>query len=102
MRLQSVGDRLWIADGPVVDFYSFPYPTRMGVVRLGGEKLWIWSPIPLDSQLKEEIDALGRPAHLVSPNKLHHLSLAAWAEAYPEAKLWGGARRHSQAPRPTF
>ncbi len=89
MRLQSVGDRLWIADGPVVDFYSFPYPTRMGVARLGGGKLWIWSPIPLDSQLKEEIDSLGSPTHLVSPNKLHHLFLTEWAEAYPEAKLWG-------------
>jgi hypothetical protein len=28
-------------------------------------------------------------AHLVSPNKLHHLYLAEWKSAYPEAKLWG-------------
>jgi hypothetical protein len=61
----------------------------MAVVRLGGGKLWIWSPIPLNSRLKGEVEALGHPTHVVSPNKLHHLSLAEWTGAYPEAKLWG-------------
>jgi hypothetical protein len=27
--------------------------------------------------------------HLVSPNKLHHLYLAEWKAAFPEAQLWG-------------
>jgi hypothetical protein len=27
-RLRHFGDDLWVAAGPVVDFYSFPYPTR--------------------------------------------------------------------------
>ena len=51
--------------------------------------LWVWSPIHLDPQLRDEVEALGKPAHLVSPNKIHHLFLGEWKAAYPGAKLWG-------------
>ncbi len=88
-RLRKFGDDLWVAEGPVVDFYSFPYPTRMAMARLSDGGLWVWSPIRLDARLKDEIEALGKPAHLVSPNKIHHLFLGEWKAAYPGAKLWG-------------
>ncbi len=88
-RLRHFGDDLRVADGPVVDFYSFPYPTRMAMARLSDGGLWVWSPIHLDPQLKDEVEALGEPAHLVSPNKIHHLFVGEWKAAYPGAKLWG-------------
>lgn len=88
-RLRRLGEDLWIADGPIVNFYSFPYPTRMALVRLSDGSLWIWSPIHLQPQLHEEVKALGKPAHLVSPTKIHHLFLGEWRKAYPAAKLWG-------------
>lgn len=88
-HLRAVGDSLWIADGPVVDFYSFPYPTRMAVARLADGSLWVWSPIALTVDLRSEVEVLGRPAHLVSPNKIHHLFMGEWADAYPDCKLWG-------------
>jgi hypothetical protein len=28
-RLQPFGDSIWIVDGPEVDFFGCPYPTRM-------------------------------------------------------------------------
>lgn len=87
--LTPVGDNFWIAEGPVVDFHSFPYPTRMAVARLSNGDLWIWSPIPLEPALRQAVEGLGAPAHLVSPNKIHHLFLGAWAEVYPTAKIWG-------------
>jgi hypothetical protein len=87
--LRHFGDDLWIADGPIVNFFSFPYPTRMALVRLSDGGLWIWSPIHLDSQLSDEVEGVGEPAHLVSPNKLHHLFLGDWKMRYPAAKLWG-------------
>jgi hypothetical protein len=86
--LSSFGPDIWIAEGPVVSFYGFPYPTRMAVMRLASGQLFIWSPIALTSDLKAEIDALGIVAHLVSPNFLHHLYLGAWKTAYPSAKLY--------------
>ena len=87
--LEAVGENIWLAEGEIVDFYSFPYPTRMVVVRLSSGLLWVWSPIALSENLSSEIDALGSVAHLVSPNKIHHLYLADWKALYPAARLWG-------------
>lgn len=91
MTLVAVAPKIWIAEGDAVNFYGFPYPTRSVVVALGDESLWVWSPIRLSSELKADIDRLGTPTHLVSPNKIHHLFLSEWKEAYPEAQLWGPA-----------
>lgn len=90
-QLQSIGERIWMADGPIVDFYSAPYPTRMVIVQLEGDALWVWSPIKLNEAMQTEVEALGRPAHLVSPNKIHHLFLSGWHEKWPDALLWGPA-----------
>ncbi|MCZ4291147.1 DUF4336 domain-containing protein [Hoeflea alexandrii] len=87
--LKQLANDIWIADGDIVDFYGFPYPTRCVVVRLADGGLWVWSPIALTSGLRAEIEQLGQPAHLVSPNKIHHLYLQDWHAAYPEARLWG-------------
>ncbi len=97
--LERVDEALWVVEGGVVDFFSFPYPTRSAIVRLAGGGLWIWSPIELADVLRAEVDRLGDVMHLVSPNKLHHLFLADWQRAYPRAKLWGPhstVARHSK------
>ncbi len=87
--LQEFGPEIWVADGPVVSFYGFPYRTRMAVIRLSGGGLFVWSPVVLSSALRREIDALGPVRHLVSPNnRLHHLYLGEWKAAYPEACLY--------------
>ena len=88
MPLCPVADELWLAEGPKVDFFGFPYSTRMVVARLP-EGLWVWSPIALEPELRREIEALGEVAWLVSPNKIHHLFLAEWHAAFPHAKLCG-------------
>lgn len=88
-QFEQIGPELWLVEGPIVNFYGFPYPTRMVVARLPGNDLWVWSPISLSEQIKKQVDTLGRVAHLVSPNKLHHLFLNEWKGSYPEAKLWG-------------
>ncbi|MGE0621142.1 MAG: DUF4336 domain-containing protein [Pseudomonadales bacterium] len=89
--LVAIDRDIWLADGGLVDFHGFPYPTRMVVVRLGSGLLWIWSPIGLSANLRAEVDALGHVGHLVSPNKIHHLYLQDWQAVYPAAKLWGPA-----------
>jgi len=97
--LTEVDRNVWIADGPNVPFLSIPYPTRMTVVRLGDNSLWVCSPIRLDDDLKAAVAALGPVKHLVSPNKIHHLFLSDWAHAWPEAKLYaspGLARRRPE------
>ena len=87
--LERVDEALWLAEGEIVSFYGFPYPTRSVIIRLADDRLWVWSPVRLTEDLRRDVDRLGQVADLVSPNKLHHLGLAAWGSAYPSAKLWG-------------
>jgi len=82
-------EALWIAEGEIVGFFGIAYPTRSVIVRLQSGELWVWSPVKLTADLRAEVDRLGRVGHLVSPNKLHHLYLAQWQAAFPEAQLWG-------------
>jgi len=94
--LTSVDRDIWIADGPCVSFLGFPYPTRMTLVRLSDGSLWVCSPIQLDDPLRVAVNELGAVRHLVAPNKLHHLHLGDWRDAWPDAKLYaspGLARR---------
>ena len=98
MKLEQIAEAIWIADGPDVDFHGFPYPTRMVIVRLAGDALWVWSPIPLQPDLAEAVTRIGVVTHLVSPNKLHHLFLPEWMQHFPQARLWGPASTIAKRP----
>ena len=89
--LTEIEESIWLVDGPNVNFYGCPYSTRMVIVRLPDGALWVWSPIQLTDELKEAVNALGPVAHLISPNKIHHLFLQDWKATWPDAKLWGPA-----------
>ena len=91
-NLQPFGPEIWIADGPMASFYGFPYSTRMAVIRLSDGGLFVWSPVALSTALRAAVDALGPVRYLVSPNALHHLFLAEWTSAYPEARLYASPR----------
>ena len=86
--LQPFGESIWLADGAIAEVAGFRYPTRMAVIRLPGENLFIWSPIALSDALRTKIDALGRVSHIVPPNALHHLHIAEWQCAYPGARTY--------------
>jgi hypothetical protein len=86
--LEEIGPSLYVADGPVVSFYGFPYPTRMAVVRLSDGSAWVWSPVALSDELSNSVEAIGPVRHIVSPNKIHHLFLAEWGERWPEARVY--------------
>ena len=96
-KLIPVGEDIWIADGPVLRWKGFPFPTRMTVVRLEDGALWLHSPIAPEDDLVAEIERLGRIGHLVSPNKIHHVSIGAWAHRFPSALTWAspGVRARS-------
>lgn len=83
-----IDEGVWLADGPSVSFYGFPYPTRMVAVRLTDGSLWVWSPIALDDELRAELEDLGPPRWVVEPNKLHHLALSEWIDAWPDLQLY--------------
>jgi hypothetical protein len=94
--LEEFGPSLYLAQGPTVSFFGFPYPTRMAVVQLSDGSAWVWSPIALPDELASAVEAIGPVRYIVSPNKIHHLFLSEWTERWPEARLYappGLARR---------
>jgi hypothetical protein len=100
--LEPLGQDLWFADGGIVSFNGFDYPTRMAIVRLADGGLWLWSPVEMTVEIERAVRALGPVRHLVSPNKLHHLFLGEWQAAFPDAKLWGTAQTIAKCRRLHF
>ena len=86
--LQEFGQSLYIAEGPTVSFYGFPYPTRMAVVRLSDGSAWVWSPVALSDDLVDSVESVGPVRFIVSPNKIHHLFLSEWASRFPDARVY--------------
>ena len=62
---------------------------RMTVVRLAGGGLWLYSPVEIDDQLAAQLAPLGAVAHIVAPNRYHHLFAGGAKQRYPGAALWG-------------
>ena len=87
--LKATAPELWIADGPVIRGKLLPYPTRMVVVRLSGDRLWVHSPVPLTEPLRDALDELGQVHFLIAPNHCHHLFMREWQMAYPMARSFG-------------
>ena len=100
--LQPLGQDFWFADGGIVSFKGFDYPTRMAVVRLADGGLWLWSPVERTAEIEAEVRALGPVQHIVSPNQLHYLFLADWHAAFPDAKLWATASTIAKCPELRF
>lgn len=88
LQLQPVDDNLWIVDGPEIGYrfagLTLPCPTRMTVVRIGGE-LWVHSPIHYGAALGTQLEALGKVRWIIAPNSFHYSHVAAWAAACPLA-----------------
>jgi len=85
--LRKLAENLWVAERPQ-SFYGLPVGARMTVIRLGGERLLLHSPVALDPGLREELDAVGRVSFAVAPNRVHHLYAGEVAKVYPGTRLW--------------
>jgi hypothetical protein len=75
--------------------------SRMTVVRLSANRLWLHSPVPVSPQLRAQLEALGEVAFIVAPNKAHHLFVGDCAAAFPHAAVFGApglARKRPDLP----
>lgn len=86
--LQPFGPEIWLSDGaPIKAALGFHYPTRMAVMRFLDGSVAIWSPTALTPEGLEEIQQLGPIYALIAPNGLHHMHLADWVCACPDAEV---------------
>ncbi|ASP38476.1 hypothetical protein CHH28_07225 [Bacterioplanes sanyensis] len=85
----ELADNIWAVAGETVPFFTLPFATRMVVVRLPDNSLWIHSPVRLTATLQQRLQELGDVRYLIAPNALHHLFLSDWQQAFPEALSYG-------------
>lgn len=86
--LQLFADNVTIVDGPPVRAFGVMFPTRMIVVKLTNNSLWVNSPVPVSPDILVRIKALGSVKYLVSPTKMHVWRLEEWHAMFPDAELW--------------
>jgi hypothetical protein len=89
MALRQIADGLWTVEDETPLPGGVWLPTRATIVQLAGGELLVHSPTPFRGYLAQSVERLGRVAHLVAPNLLHHLSVAHWAQRFPTAQVWG-------------
>jgi hypothetical protein len=98
--LKPVTDDVWIVDGPLIEFgpplLRMAFPTRMTIIRIDRE-LFIHSPTPLTEGLKAEVAAIGEPAWIIGPNRLHYWWIPEWCETYQGATVYLAPRIVDQA-----
>lgn len=99
--LKPVGENIWIVDGPEIRFgmpwLKMPFPTRMTVIRLNDDDLFIHSPTPIDVKLRDEIVEIGAPRWIIGPNRIHYWWIPDWHKTYPAAKVFLAPRIREQS-----
>lgn len=99
--LKPIVGNVWIVDGPLIRFGmpwpKMPFPTRMTIVRLDGDRLFVHSPTALTDELRKEIAAIGQPAWIVGPNRIHYWWIPDWKDAYPKAEVYLAPHIEAQA-----
>ena len=80
--MQAIADGVWQVRGPSLRFTAgVRVPSASTVLRLASGELLVYSPIAE----MPGVDEVGAIAHVVEPNKLHHLFVAAARERWPAA-----------------
>ncbi len=100
--LTQYAEDLWFSEHDLFMPGGVHFRGRMTAARLPGGGLWLHSPVPINDALASELAALGPVAHLVAPNRLHHLHLPAAIARYPEARVWGAPGLAAKRPDVRF
>lgn len=91
--IERLEDDLWAVTGTLP---RGPMNRRMAIVRLSDGGLVFHNAIPLADGALREVEAFGRPAFLVVPNRYHRLDVHAFRERFPGLRVVapGPARKH--------
>ena len=100
--LVPIADGLWGFDSEVRLPGGLRFPLRTTVVALPGDALAVVAPGPLDETLAETLEAEGHVAHLIAPNRFHHLYVDAWAKRFPDARRWAAPGLPEKRPDLSF
>lgn len=111
--LTPFAEGIWLDTQPI-NILGMPLTVTMAILRLRDESLLLYSPITMTPARRAAVEAIGRVAHLYSPNLFHHLFIGEWARAFPAARLHAPSglskkrpdlridRVHTDASEPAF
>lgn len=85
--LTQHGAHLWSARH-VFKVRGLAISSRMTVVRLENDQLWLHSPVPIPEVLRVELKSMGQVRWLVAPSRAHDLFLNQARVAFPDAEVW--------------
>lgn len=88
MGLNKIAENIWCLEGGPVSMFTIPFQTRMTIIRLKNDDLWLHSPVAINENRLEEINKIGKVSHLIAPNNLHHLFIQDWHKRFPDSKVW--------------
>jgi hypothetical protein len=87
--LERLEDNLWAVSGTLP---RGAMNRRMAIVRLADGALVFHNAVPLEEATMREVAALGRPAFLVVPNRVHRLDAFAFKQRHPGLRVVCPAR----------
>jgi hypothetical protein len=96
-KLIELDQSIWLVERRQA-FYGLEVGTRMTVIRLEDGSVLLHSPVFLDPELRQQLDAIGPVRYAIAPNRVHHLHAGEVAEAYPESRLWVGPGLERKRP----
>ncbi len=85
--MRKLDEGLWVQERPL-GLLGIQVGARMTVARLEDGGLFVHSPVALDDHLRGDLDALGPVRYVVAPNKLHHIFVGPYRDAYPNARFY--------------
>ena len=86
--LQVFAQNIWTVEGPIVWDMGLEFPTRMTVVKLSDDSVWVSSPVPVSFETMKRINELGSIRYLIAATPRHVWRLDSWHTLFPEAQLW--------------
>lgn len=86
--IEALGPSLWVVRRPLKLIVG-DIGTRMTIIRLADGGLFLHSPVHLDAELRQALDAIGTVQEVVAPSKVHHFFVGDYVKAYPDARAYG-------------
>lgn len=102
-KYKPFGPNIGLVDGPPEYLtmtgvkLPMPFTTRMTIVQLASDDLFVHSPVAFNAELARQLSSLGKIRHLVSPNQFHYAHIGEWSRAFPEAITWASPHARERA-----
>lgn len=84
---EIIPGHIWVQHAPL-RFFGVEVGSRMTVVQLRNNQLFVHSPLQLNDVIAAQLDNIGRVSYIVSPNNLHHLFIGDYFDHYKHAKFY--------------